>query len=123
MTNSAGVVGPAYMTPVDLNFGTATLTQAAQALVDLGFIEDSTATLTPATAGVVGPRHIAPVSADLAVVALADLVDAMESQALLDPVNPAGSVGVDYLDAEPQPATLAAFLTAMENLGIFNNTA
>lgn len=120
MVNSAGVVAADYLAPVDLNFGTATLTQTAQALVNRGLVTDSTSTIDPTPANRFTVGYMAAGSADLAVVALADLVDALETIGVLEP-----STVIDpfYEGAAAQPATLAALLTALEAKGYLNNTA
>ncbi len=124
MPNSAGVVGPDYLTPIDMSFTGATLTTVAQAIVDLGLVTDSTATITTTN---VNPSvdYLPRVSADLSgVLAASTIITALESAGVLDDAGSGLSVvGPDYL-APQNPATsdLAGILTAMESAGYFNDT-
>lgn len=134
MPNSAGVVGPDYLIPVDLDFATATLEDVAQATVDLGLVNDTSGTFTPTVAGIVGPDFLAPIDADYtAVLAIATVLTALESAGVLtDTENPgtggqnsAGVVGPDYLTPQPlafSTATLTELLPALENAGLLNDT-
>lgn len=124
MPNSAGVVGPDYLTPIDLGFGAATLTNVAQAVVDLGLVVDSTATITTAN---VNPSvdYLPRVSADLSgVIAAATLITALESAGVLDDGGGvANVVGPDYLAPQDPPTTdLAGILAALASGGYLNDT-
>lgn len=124
MPNSAGVVGPDYITPIDLGFGTATAGDVAQAVVDLGILTDSTATITPA-ATVFSLDYLSPVEADLSgVVSVATLITGLTSAGIIDDAGAGLSVvGPDYFAPEdPATTDLAGLLGALEAYGIITDT-
>lgn len=125
MPNSAGVVGPDYITPIDIDGAAAVHADAAQAVVDLGLVTDTSETFTPDPAGIVGPDYVIPVEADISVGGLAD---AMADQGILEDseTSPPTVVGPDYqapVSVAFSTITEAQFVTAMAEAGYFNDTS
>jgi hypothetical protein len=122
MPNHLGVVANDYLAPANLNFGTATLEQVAQALIDRGLLKDSSATKNPAVAARATPFFTKPPEQNVAVTTLAELETAMNNSGFLSPVT-TGVVAPGYQKPGADPATLADLLTRIAEAGYFNNTA
>lgn len=122
MPNHLGVVANDYLAPIDLDFGTATLEQTAQALINRGLLVDSSATKNPAVAGVAAPFYQTPPEQDVAVTTLAELEAALNASGLIQPVA-AGVVGYGYETPGANPASLADLLTRLAEQGWLNDTA
>lgn len=120
-------VGPAYMKPIDIDFATATLETTAQALINTGYIEDSSATKTPSPAGLVSPTYAKPdATQNLAVTTLTELLTALQNVGLIR--NNAGTDPQVFPPGYNKPeevnfgtVTLAQLLTALGTAGILRD--
>lgn len=124
MPNSAGVVGPDYLTPIDIDVATATHTANAQGLVDLGLVVDTSGTHVPSESGIVGPDYITPVEFDLSTGNLIPAVEALGIAYETSLPDPLPVIGPDYMRplVLPTAPTEPQFAQVMVDAGYFNDT-